>query len=151
GPYGSGRLHRGSNAARRRARPCAHGPEPGHRGGAPAPEGRAMSEEIRVFLVDDHQLFLSGVRTELRSRFRIVGEAGDAEAAVAGIKESSPDVMLLDVHMPGGGGAAVIRAAAPELPDTRFLALSVSDAAEDVIDVIRAGARSYVTKSIAPD
>ena len=110
-----------------------------------------MSEEIRVFLVDDHQLFLSGVRTELRSRFRIVGEAGDAEAAVAGIRESSPDVVLLDVHMPGGGGAAVIRAAAPELPDTRFLALSVSDAAEDVIDVIRAGARGYVTKSIAPD
>ena len=110
-----------------------------------------MNEEIRVFLVDDHQLFLSGVRTELRSRFRIVGEAGDAEAAAAGIKESKPDVVLIDVHMPGGGGAAVIRGVAPELPDTRFLALSVSDAAEDVIDVIRAGARGYVTKSIAPE
>ena len=106
---------------------------------------------IRVFIVDDHQLFLSGVRSELGSHFAIVGEAGDAEAAVAGIRDSTPEVVLIDVHMPGGGGAAVIRAIAPDHPEIRFLALSVSDAAEDVIEVIRAGARGYVTKSIAPE
>ena len=105
---------------------------------------------IRVFIVDDHQLFLSGVRSELGSHFAIVGEAGDAGAAVTGILEAKPDVVLLDVHMPGGGGVAVIRAIAPEEPDVKFLALSVSDAAEDVIEVIRAGARGYVTKSISP-
>src|SRR5205807_7443220 len=99
----------------------------------------------------DHQLFLSGVRSELRSHFQIVGEAGDADTAIAGIREHTPDVVLLDVHMPGGGGAAVIRAIAQASPDVRFLALSVSDAAEDVIDVIRAGARGYVTKSISPE
>ena len=110
-----------------------------------------MSDEVRVFLVDDHRLFVSGVRSELGSSFSIVGEAGDAEQAVAGILETSPDVVLLDVHMPGGGGVAVIRTVAPQRPDVRFLALSVSDAAQDVIEVIRAGARGYVTKSIAPD
>ena len=105
---------------------------------------------IRVFLVDDHQLFLSGVRAELNDRFEIVGEAGDVEAAVAGIRAGNPDVVLLDVHMPDGGGQAVIKKVAETNPDVRFLALSVSDAAEDVIAVIRAGARGYVTKSIAP-
>jgi DNA-binding NarL/FixJ family response regulator len=105
---------------------------------------------IRVFLVDDHRLFLSGVRSELGEQFEIVGDAADAAAAVTGIRATSPDVVLLDVHMPGGGGVAVIRAVAPERPEVRFLALSVSDAADDVIDVIRAGARGYVTKSIAP-
>ena len=105
---------------------------------------------IRVFLVDDHQLFLSGVRAELNDRFEIVGEAGDVAAAVAGIRAGQPDVVLLDVHMPDGGGQAVIKAVAETSPDVRFLALSVSDAAEDVIAVIRAGARGYVTKSIAP-
>ncbi|MGH2784630.1 MAG: response regulator [Actinomycetota bacterium] len=102
---------------------------------------------IKVFLVDDHRLFLSGVRSELGGTYQIVGEAGDVEQAVAGIRSTSPDVVLLDVHLPGGGGAAVIRAIGA---DTKFLALSVSDAAEDVIEVIRAGARGYVTKSIAP-
>ena len=105
---------------------------------------------IRLFLVDDHQLFLSGVRSELGQEFEIVGHAGDAAAAVEGIRATLPDIVLLDVHMPGGGGSAVIRAVAPEHPGVRFLALSVSDAADDVIDVIRAGARGYVTKSIAP-
>ena len=105
---------------------------------------------IKVFLVDDHQLFLSGVRSELDERFDIVGEAADVESAVAGIASSEPDVVLLDVHLPGGGGQTVIRAIAPARPSVRFLALSVSDAAEDVIAVIRAGARGYVTKSIAP-
>jgi len=103
---------------------------------------------IKVFLVDDHQLFLSGVRSELGGTYEIVGEAGDVEQAVLGIRAVRPDVVLLDVHLPGGGGAAVIQGSADV--DTKFLALSVSDAAEDVIAVIRAGARGYVTKSIAP-
>ncbi len=106
---------------------------------------------LRIFLVDDHQLFLSGVRTELGAAFDIVGEASAVEEAVAGILEEKPDVVLLDVHMPGGGGRAVIEATGPRCPGTRFLALSVSDAAEDVIGVIRAGARGYVTKTISPD
>ena len=105
---------------------------------------------IKVFLVDDHRLFRSGVRSELDDRFEIVGEAGDVASAVAGIKGSQPDVVLLDVHMPGGGGREVIREVSASHPAIRFLALSVSDAAEDVIAVIRAGARGYVTKSIAP-
>ena len=108
-------------------------------------------QRIRVFLVDDHRLFLSGVRSELDARFDLVGEAGTVSDAVAGIVASNPDVVLLDVHMPDGGGAAVIAAVAKTRPDVKFLALSVSDAAEDVIAVIRAGARGYVTKSIAPD
>ena len=105
---------------------------------------------IRVFLVDDHQLFLSGVRSELGEQFEMVGHAHDVPSAMAGIRATGPDVVLLDVHMPGGGGGAVIRAVAPQHPEVRFLALSVSDAADDVIEVIRAGARGYVTKSIAP-
>ena len=108
------------------------------------------TDRLRVFLVDDHQLFLSGVRSELKESFEIVGEARDPETAIETIPEAEPDVVLLDVHMPGGGGRAVIEAVARARPDTRFLALSVSDAAEDVIAVIRAGARGYVTKSIAP-
>ena len=108
-------------------------------------------QRIRVFLVDDHRLFLSGVRSELGARFELVGEAGSVSDAIAGILASNPDVVLLDVHMPDGGGAAVIGAVAKNRPDVRFLALSVSDAAEDVIAVIRAGARGYVTKSISPD
>jgi len=107
-------------------------------------------EPIRVFLVDDHRLFLSGVRSELRPQFEIVGEASDVEAAIGGIRATVPDVVLVDVHMPGGGGAAVINAVAPQHPGVRFLALSVSDAADDVIEVIRAGARGYVTKTITP-
>jgi DNA-binding NarL/FixJ family response regulator len=109
------------------------------------------TEQIRVFIVDDHELFLSGVRSELGSTFEIVGEARDGAEAARGIRATHPDVVLLDVHLPDGSGEAVIRAVAERAPDTRFLALSVSDAAEDVIAVIRAGARGYVTKSIAPD
>ena len=112
--------------------------------------GTEPSGAIRVFLVDDHRLFLSGVRTELGDRFSLVGEATDVATAVEGIRSSAPDVVLVDVHMPDGGGLAVIGAVAATHPDVRFLALSVSDAAEDVIAVIRAGARGYVTKSIAP-
>ena len=103
----------------------------------------------RVFLVDGHDLFRAGVRAELAGEVEIVGEAASVEAAVKRIQETSPEVVLLDVHLPDGGGEAVIRALAATLPDTRFLALSVSDAAEDVIAVIRAGARGYVTKSIS--
>jgi DNA-binding NarL/FixJ family response regulator len=106
---------------------------------------------IRVFMVDDHRLFLSGVRAELAERVAIVGEAVDVESAVEGIRASRPDVVLLDVHLPGGGGQAVIDAVRPDHPGVVFLALSVSDAAEDVIGVIRAGARGYVTKTISAD
>ena len=103
----------------------------------------------RVFLVDDHELFRAGVRNELAEAVEIVGEAGSVAEAVPLIRELDPEVVLLDVHLPDGGGEAVIAAVAPERPGVKFLALSVSDAAEDVIGVIRAGARGYVTKSIS--
>ncbi|HXX89496.1 MAG TPA: response regulator transcription factor [Acidimicrobiales bacterium] len=103
----------------------------------------------RVFLVDDHQLFRSGVRAELGDGVEIVGEADEVAAAIELIRERVPDVVLVDVHMPDGGGQAVIEAVGSTNPDVRFLALSVSDAAEDVIGVIRAGARGYVTKTIS--
>ncbi len=106
---------------------------------------------VRVLVVDDHELFRSGVRSELRDDLEIVGAAGSVADAIAAIRDSRPDVVLLDVHMPAGGGIAVIEAIRSDLPEVRFLALSVSDAAEDVIGVIRAGARGYVTKSISPD
>jgi DNA-binding NarL/FixJ family response regulator len=104
---------------------------------------------VRVFVVDDHEIFRSGVRWELGRDLEIVGDAGTVEEAVSGIASAEPDVVLLDVHMPDGGGRAVIDAVRGEQPNVRFLALSVSDAAEDVIGVIRAGARGYVTKSIS--
>ncbi len=109
-----------------------------------------MTEQtpIRVVLVDDHAMFRTGVRAELRDSVEIVGEAADAQEAVAVIRETQPDVVLLDVHLPGGGGVEVLRQIHPKAPEVRFLALSVSDAAEDVIGTIRAGARGYVTKSI---
>ncbi len=105
----------------------------------------------RVFLVDDHRLFLTGVRTELQDRVDIVGDADVVDDAVVLIRSTRPDVVLVDVHMPGGGGLAVIENVIADFPEVKFLALSVSDAAEDVIAMIRAGARGYVTKSIAPD
>jgi DNA-binding NarL/FixJ family response regulator len=106
---------------------------------------------ISVFLVDDHRLFLSGVKAELGRSFEVVGSSSDVDAAIEGIRAARPDVVLVDVHMPGGGGLAIVNAVHETNPDVRFLALSVSDAAEDVIAMIRAGARGYVTKSIAPD
>ncbi|MDH4116868.1 MAG: response regulator transcription factor [Acidimicrobiia bacterium] len=106
---------------------------------------------IRVFLVDDHRLFLSGVRAELEDSVDIVGFASDVDDAITGIRGADPDVVLVDVHMPGGGGLTVIEQVNETHPEMRFLALSVSDAAEDVIAMIRAGARGYVTKSISPD
>lgn len=107
--------------------------------------------DTTLFLVDDHELFLSGVKSELSQQFPIVGTAGDVDEAIASIRATGPDVVLVDVHMPGGGGVTVITSVLQTNPDTRFLALSVSDSPEDVIAMIRAGARGYVTKSIAPD
>ena len=106
---------------------------------------------IRVVLVDDHELFRAGVRGELGPAIEIVGEAGSVAEAVPLIRELDPDVVLLDVHLPDGGGEGVIAAVSQERPGVKFLALSVSDAAEDVIGVIRAGARGYVTKTISSD
>ncbi len=103
----------------------------------------------RVVLVDDHAMFRSGVRAELGARVEVVGEAGTVADAVEVIRRTRPDVVLLDVHMPEGGGAAVLATVRSVAPDTRFLALSVSDAAEDVIEIIRAGASGYVTKTIS--
>ena len=105
-------------------------------------------QRVRVVLVDDHRMFRSGVRAELGDAVDVVGEAEDVDGAVAVITATAPDVVLLDVHLPGGGGRAVLQKLVPLLPDVRFLALSVSDAPEDVIGVIRSGARGYVTKSI---
>jgi RNA polymerase sigma factor (sigma-70 family) len=103
----------------------------------------------RVVLVDDHGLFRSGVRAELGRQVDVVGEADDVQPAIDLIAELLPDVVLLDVHLPGGGGQAVIQATKVTHPEVRFLALSASDAPEDVIAVIRAGARGYVTKTIS--
>jgi len=104
-----------------------------------------------VFLVDDHRLFLSGVTAELADSFEVVGQSDDVDTAVDMIRTAKPDVVLVDVHMPGGGGATVVGNVLETHPDVRFLALSVSDAPEDVIAMIRTGARGYVTKSIAPN
>lgn len=120
--------------------------------------GMRGNRGIRVFLVDDHALFRTGVKAELARAGTadpsvppvvVVGEGGSVDEAVTGIGHLRPDVVLLDVHMPDGGGAEVLRRVRPEQPDVVFLALSVSDAAEDVIAVIRAGARGYVTKTIS--
>lgn len=111
--------------------------------------GTSAPAALRVVVVDDHHLVRMGVRAELAPDLVVVGEAGDVDGAVRAVHEHGPDVVLLDVHLPGGdggGGAEVIRRCA-DVP-TRFLALSVSDASEDVVSVIRAGARGYVTKAI---
>src|SRR5215475_4641687 len=113
--------------------------------------GPATDRRLRVFLVDDHAMFRSGVRSELGAHVDVVGEASTVTQAVSSIGATRPDVVLLDVHMPEGGGRAVLEACRTAYPEVRFLALSVSDAAEDVIGLIRAGARGYVTKTITPD
>ncbi len=105
---------------------------------------------VRVFIVDDHDLFRSGVRAEVGDGIEIVGVASEVEPAIELIRERLPDVVLLDVHMPAGGGRVVIESIAPDHPEIAFLALSASDAAEDVVAVVRAGARGYVTKTISP-
>ena len=110
-----------------------------------------MTESLpTVVLVDDHAIFRAGVRAELDGLVTIVGEAGDVEGAVREIVERAPDVVLLDVHLPGGGGVEILRRLSTEAPEAKCLALSVSDDPEDVIAVIRAGARGYVTKTISP-
>ncbi|HAM45105.1 MAG TPA: DNA-binding response regulator, partial [Propionibacteriaceae bacterium] len=105
----------------------------------------------RVVVVDDHAMFRSGVKHDIGGRVELVGEGEDVPTAVAAIVATLPDVVLLDVHIPGGGGLEVIKQVSAAQPDVKFLALSVSDAAEDVIGIIRAGARGYVTKSISAD
>jgi DNA-binding NarL/FixJ family response regulator len=107
-----------------------------------------MTALPRVLIVDDHQLFRAGVRAELDGLVDVVGEAATVDDAVREIREHKPDVVVLDVHMPAGGGIEIIRRVAATRPAQRFLALSVSDAPEDVIAIIRAGARGYVTKTI---
>ena len=101
-----------------------------------------------VVIVDDHAMWRAGVRAELAGRVTVVAEAADVDSAVAAVTQHRPEVVLLDVHLPGGGGAEVMRRTVTASPGTSFLALSVSDAAEDVIATIRAGARGYVTKTI---
>jgi DNA-binding NarL/FixJ family response regulator len=108
-----------------------------------------MENVVTVVVVDDHELFRSGVVAELGDRVHVVAEAGDIADAVEAIHAGAPDVVLLDVHLPSGSGTEVINQCRG-VSGTRFLALSVSDAAEDVIDLVRAGARGYVTKSIGP-
>jgi DNA-binding NarL/FixJ family response regulator len=111
--------------------------------------GASSASPPRVVIVDDHDLFRAGVRASVGARVEVVADSGSVEDSVRAIEEFQPDVVLLDVHMPGGGGAEVIRRVADTVPNARFLALSVSDAAEDVIALIRAGARGYVTKTIS--
>jgi DNA-binding NarL/FixJ family response regulator len=116
--------------------------------------GPAVSTSVTVVIVDDHSIFRSGLRADLDDRIGVVAEAGDVDSAVWAIVEHRPHVVLLDVHLPGGsggGGAEVVRRASPSCPQTRFLALSVSDSAEDVVGVIRAGARGYITKGSSGD
>ena len=114
-------------------------------------EDRPTPAAWRVVVVDDHAMFRSGVKHDIGSRVQLVGEGEDVPTAVAAIVAAVPDVVLLDVHLPGGGGIEVIKQVIAKEPEVKFLALSVSDAAEDVIGVIRAGARGYVTKSISAD
>lgn len=105
---------------------------------------------IRVFIVDDHDLFRAGVRSGLGPDIDVVGEASEVGPAVELINERMPDVVLLDVHLPGGGGRFVIEGVHRKHPQVAFLALSASDAAADVVGVVRAGAAGYVTKNISP-
>lgn len=108
------------------------------------------SAAIRVFVVDDHDIFRAGIRAELPDEIDVIGDASEVPAAIEMILEREPDLVLVDVHMPGGGGRAVIEGVHETSPDMKFLALSASDAAQDVVATVRAGARGYVTKTISP-
>ena len=108
-------------------------------------------KELRVLIVDDHDLFRAGVRGQLPREIAVVGEASDTQGAIELITEREPDVVLLDVHLPGGGGHEVVKAVKKTHPEVVFLALSASDAAPDVVSVVRAGARGYVTKTISAE
>ena len=110
-----------------------------------------MNSEPSVVIVDDHAIFRSGVKAELEGKVETLGQAETVEDAIRAISELEPDVVLLDVHMPGGGGVQVIEQVSKTRPQQRFLALSVSDDPKDVIAVVRAGARGYVTKTITGD
>ncbi len=110
-----------------------------------------MKERLKVFVVDDHAMFRAGIRSEIADRAWIVGDAGTVDDAVAEILRLQPDVVLLDVHMPDGGGRTVLARVRESNDTVQFLALSASDAAEDVIDIIQAGARGYVTKTVSAD
>jgi DNA-binding NarL/FixJ family response regulator len=123
-------------------------PGPSRPSRPPGASGPAATRP-RVFIVDDHGLFRAGVRSELGDQVEVVGEADDVEPAITRIAACLPDVVLLDVHLPGGSGQAVVSAVKAAHPEVRFLALSASDAPEDVIAAIRAGARGYVTKTIS--
>ena len=154
GPHGPvGRLGDHSLGARPGGRSRAvHAPPGAGRlmGGAGA-SGPGRAGRPRLFLVEDHAVFRAGVRAELGDAVDVVGEADEVAAAIELINERVPDVVLLDVHLPGGGGRAVLAGVLPHHPEVQFLALSVSDAPEDVIAVIRAGARGYITKTISGD
>lgn len=108
-----------------------------------------MSESVKILIVDDHDLFRAGVRSGLPKDIEVVGEASDTEAAIELILERSPEVVLLDVHLPGGGGAEVVKSVRAKNAEIAFLALSASDASKDVVSVVRAGARGYITKNIS--
>ncbi len=146
-------VDRGAHGAPRWSRRGARRPGSRHRDRADAGAvAMTPQEPPSVVIVDDHDLFRAGVRAELEGAVRVLGDAGTVEDAETAILATEPDVVLLDVHMPGGGGVEVIRRVALRRPAQRFLALSVSDTPEDVIAVIRAGARGYVTKTISgPD
>ncbi|MDJ0496932.1 MAG: response regulator transcription factor [Acidimicrobiia bacterium] len=103
-----------------------------------------------VFIVDDHDLFRAGVRAELPDDLEVIGDASEVDAAIEMIRERQPDLVLVDVHMPAGGGRAIIEGVHTTHPDIRFLAISASDAPEDVVATVRAGARGYVTKTVSP-
>jgi DNA-binding NarL/FixJ family response regulator len=131
------------------AGPSSNGAEPS--GAAAHGDTGLAAHAPRIVLVDDHALFRSGVRAELSGRCSVVGEAADVDQAVDVILVTAPDVVLLDVHLPGGGGARVIERVLEQRPDQAFLALTVSDAPDDVVATVRAGARGYVQKTIAAD
>jgi DNA-binding NarL/FixJ family response regulator len=134
-----------------------HGPVSPSAAQSDAPQSASTTQQsttrspgpYRVVVVDDHAMFRTGVKAEIGPVVSVIGEAADADNAIKVILATKPDVVLLDVHLPGGGGVEVLRKVHAENSDQKFLALSVSDAAEDVIGVIRAGARGYVTKSIS--